>query len=92
MFHTLLLNPVAQTPLLKIYQKGVHQERIRRHIPNAPAPPLLTPNKPPLAVLLPKRPLADDAPVPVAAGAPVGTVSDQEISGVNIVRENKSYH
>ena len=40
----------------------------------APAP-LLAPNKPPLlAVLLPKRPLADDAPVPAAAGAPIGTI------------------
>ena len=58
---------------------------------NAPAPPLLAPNRPPLAVLLPKRPLAEDAPVPVAAGAPVGTISDQKISGVNIVRENNSY-
>ena len=59
---------------------------------NAPVPPLLAPNRPPLlAVLLPKRPLAEDAPVPVAAGAPVGTISDQKISGVNIVRENNSY-
>ena len=52
---------------------------MRRHVANAPAPPLLAPNRPPLlAVLLPKRPLAEDAPVPVAAGAPVGS-------------ENKSY-
>ena len=36
---------------------------------HAPAP-LLAPNKPPLlAVLLPKRPLADDAPVPPAVDA-----------------------
>ena len=41
---------------------------------SAPAP-LLAPNKPPLlVVLLPKRPLADDAPVPAADGAPIGTI------------------
>jgi len=88
MFHTLLLHPLAQTPLLKRYQQTSSDiKNARRHISNAPAPPLLAPNRPPLAVLLPKRPLAEDAPVPVAAGAPVGTISDQKISGV---RENKS--
>ena len=52
---------------------------------NVPAPLLLAPNRPPLlAVLLPKRP-AEDAPVAATAGAPIGTISDQEISGVNIV-------
>ena len=41
---------------------------------SAPAP-LLAPNRPPLlAVLLPKRPLADDATAPAAAGAPIGTI------------------
>ena len=78
MFHTLLLHPLAQTPLLKKYQQTSSDiKNARRHIANAPAPPLLVPNRPPLAVLLPKRPLAEDAPVPAAAGAPVGTMRSQ---------------
>ena len=53
----------------------------------APAPLLLAPNKPPLlAVLPPKRPLADDAPVPAAAGAPIGISRNQQFQKTQILQ------